>query len=555
MIEALAIGRVSTKNQADNNHSLVAQRTNIDVMAVELEAEIIRRWEMAVSSRKGKNLKRKDLVEAKQLCRFNKNIKYILLDRVNRLGREAQYLTFYMLDLEINHGVRVIFCDPSQQELNGTDPKTFLKRVEKLVEGELENEERASLSNERMRKRVALGYYPFYPHQGYKKTAAKDGYHVPDEPRFTLLQKALKATASLEMTPKEAQLWLSANGYRTPVIYRKDKDGHKVKKGERILDLNHFTEIMKKSYYAGKIEIEGWTTNPRGLHKPMITPEELEINIAVANGRKIRRKQRYNPDFKLNLSFHESCMEKDGKMTGINHTNGKGWYRKEYLCRACKKRLPRDKVDDSMTSHLNRLVPSDKGVTALKEALKQVWSNKESYRIDRMKSLQARKLELGCLKSQMIHSLSANPDFGDDIKDELTKIKAEINKIDVLIAEDSNTENEFAEFAEFAIDYTEDLRKRWWELPGEKLQECKHLIFRSKIIVQPDGNVYTPDLSLIYSLQKKNDDPKVVENRNMVELAGTAPASARVAVHLSYRFSLFRVRPVLQRNKQTASER
>jgi hypothetical protein len=35
--------------------------------------------------------------------------------------------------------------------------------------------------------------------------------------------------------------------------------------------------------------------------------------------------------------------------------------------------------------------------------------------------------------------------------------------------------------------------------------------------VQPDRNVYTPDLSLIYTLQKKNDDPKVVENRNMVE--------------------------------------
>jgi len=45
--------------------------------------------------------------------------------------------------------------------------------------------------------------------------------------------------------------------------------------------------------------------------------------------------------------------------------------------------------------------------------------------------------------------------------------------------------------AVFALDYTEDLRKRWWELPCEKLQECKHLIFRSKIIVQADGTVYT----------------------------------------------------------------
>lgn len=525
MVEALAIGRVSTKSQADNNHSLDAQRTSIDNMAIELNAEIVHRWEMAISSRKGKNLKRKDLNEAKHLCRFNNKIKYIFLDRVNRLGREAKYLTFYMLDLELNYGVQLIFCDPSQQGLNGTDPKTFLKIVEKLVEGEVENDERASVANVRMRERVRLGYYPFYPHQGYKKTEAEDGYHVPDQPRFSLMQKALKATASLEMTPKEAQLWLAANGYRTPAIYRKDKDGHKIKKGERILDLNHFTEIMKKSYYAGKIEIEGWPINERGLHQPMITVEELEINTAIAKGRKVRRKQRYNPDFKLNLSFHEPCVEKDGKLTGINHINGKGWQRKEYVCRNCKKRLVRDKVDDSMSTLLNRLVPRDEGITELQEALKQVWGNNESYRIDRSKSLQARKLELNDKKSQMLHSLSANPELADDIKEEIAKIKAEMTEIDILVAKDSNIDNDFAEFAAYALDYTEDLRKRWWELPGEKLQECKHLIFRNKIIVQPDGIVYTPDLSLIYTLQMKNDDPKVVDNRNMVELAGNAPAS------------------------------
>lgn len=539
MVEALAIGRVSSKKQAENNHSLDAQRTNIDSMAIELNATIVGRWEMAVSSRKGKNLKRKDLNQARQQCRFNKNIKYIFLDRVNRLGREAKYLTFYMLDLELNYGVQLIFCDPSQKELNGTDPKTFLKIVEKLVEGELENEERASVSNVRMRERVRLGYYPFYPHQGYKKTEAEDGYHVRDEPRFTLLQKALKATASLEMTPKEAQLWLAANGYRTPVIYRKDDNGHKIRKGERILDLNHFTEIMKKSYYAGKIELEGWPINERGLHEAMITPEELEINTAIANGRKIRRKQQYNPDFKLNLALHEPCINDDGKLTGINHTNGKGWYRKEYVCRACKKRVVRDTVHESMTNLLNHLIPNDKGISALKDALKQVWGNNESYRLERMKALQTRRIELNEKKSQMVYSISANPELADDFKEEIAKIKAEIIEIDIQIAKDGNADSEFAEFAAFALDYTDDLRKRWWELPGEKLSECKHLIFRNKIIVQPNGNVYTPNLSLIYSLQTKNDDSKTAENHNMVELPGTAPGSAGLSWLVVYRLSSF----------------
>lgn len=92
MQKALAIGRVSSKFQADNNHSLDAQRTNIDDMAEILDCTIIKRWELATSSRKGKNIKRKDLKEAKQECRNDRSIKHIFLDRVNRLGREAEYL-------------------------------------------------------------------------------------------------------------------------------------------------------------------------------------------------------------------------------------------------------------------------------------------------------------------------------------------------------------------------------------------------------------------------------------------------------------------------------
>ena len=540
MIEALAIGRVSTKNQADNNHSLDAQRTSIDNMAIELDSKIVHRWEMAVSSRKGKNLKRKDLNEAKQLCRFNKKIKYIFLDRVNRLGREARYLTYYMLELEIKYDVHLIFCDPSQQELNGTDPKTFLKRVEKLVDAEVENDERSGVSNVRMKERVRLGYYPFHTYQGYKKTEAQDGLHIPDQPRFSLLQKALKATASLEMTPKEAQQWLATNDYRTPIYYWKDEDGHKIQKGNHILDLNHFTEIMKAPYYAGIIDITGWPRNERGLHKAMIKPAELEINIALANGRKVRLKQQYNPDFPLNLALHESCEHDDGKLTGINHTNGKGWWRKEYVCRNCKKRVPQEKVHASMDSLLGSLVTREDGLTELNKTLKQVWNNGEAYRLDRIKSLSSRKIELNEKKTQMIYSLSANPDLGDEIKEEITKIKAAITEIDIQIAKDNSVDEEFAEFAAFALDYTENLRKRWWDLPGEKLSECKQLLFRSRIIVQPSGNVYTPDLSYIYSFEMKNSDPEVAENRSLVELVGTAPTSAGLSWLVFYRLSLFR---------------
>jgi DNA invertase Pin-like site-specific DNA recombinase len=524
MLKSIAIRRVSSKKQEENNHSLDQQDTSVQNMAAVLESEIVKEWAMATSAKKGKNLKREDLQQALNYCRYNRGVKYLLIDKVSRFARELKIIFYYIVEFE-KLDVKVVFCDPNQQKFNADTAEAMYELARKAYDAEAENEERSQTSFTKMKARVALGYYPFYPHQGYQKTEAADGLHVPDPLRFYLLQKALKSTASLTMTPKEAQLWLAANGYRTPVIYRKDKDGHKLRRGERVLDLNHFVDIMKAPYYAGILKVNDWPINEHGLHKPMITTEEHGINLAIANGRKVRKKQKYNPDFPLNISWHEPCREKDGKLTGINHNNGKGWKRKEYLCRSCKKRVPQAKVHASMDHLLNHLVTREEGLTELKKALKQVWGNNEAYRLDRLVNHKERKGTLLAKKSEFLGSLAANPDLAEDFIEEINKIKAEITNIDVEMAKDGSIDEEFAEFADFALDYTEDLRKRWWQLPGEKLAECKQLLFRGEIIVQPSGNVYTPFLSYIYSLESENDDPKVAENQNMVELPVIATGS------------------------------
>lgn len=283
--------------------------------------------------------------------------------------------------------------------------------------------------------------------------------------------------------------------------------------------------MMKDAYYAGILAINDWEVNEHGLHKPMITKDEYETNLALANGRKVRQKLKYNPDFKLNLALHEPCTDREGKLCGINHTNGKGWYRKEYVCRNCKKRVPQAKVHESMGNLLRSMVAKENGLNELKKALRRVWNNNESYRVDRAKQLEMRKEALQEQKSELLRSLSANPEIADDIKEEVVRIKAQIVEVDKQLAEDSDIDKEFAEFAAYALDYTEDLRSRWWDLPGKQLDECKQLLFRHEIIVKPDGNVYTPQISTIYSLLKTKPSMKAGKNVEMVELAGTAPAS------------------------------
>jgi site-specific DNA recombinase len=529
MKKALAIGRVSTKNQADNNHSLDAQRTSVDKMAEELGVEITHRWEMAISSRRGKNLKRIDLKEAKAMCKRDKDIAYILLDRVNRLGREAKYLTFYMLELEFDHEVQLIFCDSSQQQLNGTDPKTFLKRVEKLVDAEEENEERIQTSTSKMQSRVALGYYPFYPHQGYKKTSAADGLHIPDEPRFSLLQQALRCIADYSMTPKEALEWLAANGYTTP-------------KGSRKLDMNHFQKnILEKPYYAGRLEIAGWPINEHGMHRAMITLDEHKAIIEIINKRKVRKKKKFNPDFPLNLALHKPCVHAGGKLTGINHTNGKGWWRKEYVCRICKKRVSQSAVHQSLSNLLNSVGLTKEARDELKQALNSAWNRNEDYRIERLKQLNKNKEALNQKKGQLINSMTENSDLAEDFKEEIIRVKSSIAALDQEIVQAGKVDEDLGDFINYALDYTENLRSKWWTLSPESMTECKKLLFNNDILVDEFGKVYTPTLSRIYSLQKAKSGPKTASNAELEELAGTAPASVSLSWLVVYRHSPFKV--------------
>ncbi|HKR81396.1 MAG TPA: recombinase family protein [Candidatus Saccharimonadales bacterium] len=196
MSEAIAIRRVSTKNQEENNHRLEQQDGSVQNMAAILEVPIVKDWGMALSSKKGNNLKRKDLQAALSYCRHNRKVKYLLIDRVSRFARELKIIFYYMVEFE-KLDVKVVFCDPSQQKFNADTAEASYEIARKAYEAEAENEERANTSLTKMKARVALGYYPFYPHQGYKKTEAADGLHIPDEPRFSLLQKSAESYSEL----------------------------------------------------------------------------------------------------------------------------------------------------------------------------------------------------------------------------------------------------------------------------------------------------------------------------------------------------------------------
>jgi DNA invertase Pin-like site-specific DNA recombinase len=509
MKEAIALYRVSTHRQSIEGHSLDAQEARVKEAAKVLEVKIVKEWRIDSSSKVGVNLSRKDLKEAIQFCKQNKNVRYFIIDEVDRFMRSIKEYYWYQVEFD-ELGVELRFA--SQPELSEKDQFAKLREMLAIYEAESSNAERSRKTLDKMKARVRDGYYPFYPHQGYRNTENRDGLHVPDSGRYELLQKALKYVANFEMSPKEAQIWLKNAGYRTRF-------------GGRILDMGRWHEILMDPYFAGIIRIESWDIEVIGLHKAMITVHEHETNVSIISARKIRHKRKNNPNFPLNLAFHEPCKDVKGKLTGINHTNGRGWSRLEYVCRVCKKRIPQQEVHKSLSQLLENMNLSVVGNKKLKEAITTVWSKKEGHRIKLISQLENQKSILISKKGDLISTLSANPDLSEDIKTEINKVKDDITDIEQHILDNSQVDSEFTEFIRFSFDYTEQLRTNWWNLSIEKQIECKDLLFQNEIIVSAAGKVYTPRISPIYTLESTKKAPEYASDAHMVELVGTAPTS------------------------------
>ncbi len=163
------------------------------------------------------------------------------------------------------------------------------------------------------------------------------------------------------------------------------------------------------------------------------------------------------------------------------------------------------------------------------KALQAVLSKNETVRLNTVGQLEKNREELKSRKSEPINTLSANPDLANDIKEEIAQVKSQIASVEGQVVKASGVDDEFQEFLKYAVNYTEDLRGKWWDLPGESLTECKQLLFKNEIFVDQDAKVYTPQISIIYALANQKSGPKTAQNSQLVELPVIATGSASLS--------------------------
>lgn len=500
--KAVALCRVSTQKQRLEGSSLEAQEVRVYKCASYLNAEITKLWSLDTSSRKGKNVARKDLKEIFEYAKNNKNVKYIIVDEADRFMRSMEEAYWWKVQFKM---INVFLAYANMPEITHVeDPMAIMREMMAFFQAEVSNHERITKTTDKMQAKIVAGYYPGMVHQGYKTSEVRS-LHVPKEPQWTLLKTMMSKILYEHFSLDEALVWINNQGYTL--------------KGGGKLDMWKIKRIISEPYYAGIIKMSNWdVVNKHGLHRAMITETEHLRLLDIANGRGKKFKvQQYNPLFKAsNIVECADCVaekRKQPRLVGYSHHNNKPdhtrRYYERYRCRECNKNVLKKVLHDGLDEIFNNteLIIDDGGL--LKDALRKAWRSESN---DKLQTIARLKQKLSLLKSEkdsLVRTLVVSPDLSDDIKSSISTIKDEISVIEEDIHKHSNVEEDFDQFVQFATKYVENLRSNWWDIedPHERIR-LKQLVYLDGLKISRDGKVLTPTLSPIYRYKSTKKAPE-----------------------------------------------
>ncbi len=520
MKNSIALYRVSTYRQSIEGHSLDAQEERAKEASEFLDTKIIKEWRIDTSSKRGKNLGRKDLKEALTFCRKN-NVDYFIIDEVDRFMRSIEEYYWYKVEFK-KLGVKLAFA--SQPELGDEDQFARLRELLAIYEAESSNTDRSKKTVDKMKARYSQGYYLSHPHAGYIKSEIA-GLHIKDPERFDLLQRGSRLIIFDQYTPEQAVKWMNNEGYKTL--------------GGKSLDVSHYIEFISDRYYCGKIDIKkdgplSTVQNIDGLHEPMFNSSEHKRLVDVINKRNPKIRLKHNPEYPLaNLIKHLECIEQKtySKFSGFPKDRGSRNGKKRpkaptYRCRSCKKSFIRSRLNDGVDDYMSDLVFLPDQAT-FKKALMKVWRNQRGSVVQRISALEANKQSVEADSRKTAQEYTKEPEGAaknalrlllEDYEIKLTAIKKDIED-----TRDIDLESD--KFVKFAIDFTENIKEKWWSISHDERKGGEQILFNGEFYVDSSAKVHTPNLSSIYRLGTNKKDPEGSNFNNMVELLGIAPRS------------------------------
>ena len=511
---AIANCRVSSNEQLLNN-SLNKQEQSVFAAAERLGAIIPEdgRWSGSVSSKKGKNIDRKDIKQMLEYCRRNPNVKYLIVDEPDRFMRSVEEAYYIEMQFKLI-GVRVWYA--SDDDLNSDNMQAKLMKFMKYFVAEGSNEERQRKSINGHVQALREGRYTFHPKPGYKQ-GEKTGIHEIDLDRGPLLKEAMLSIINRQLTPTQALIGLNKTSFV---------------KGRAPYKMDKFRKILTDPFYAGVVEIDKQVQyhNENGLHERLITMAQHVELVKIMDSKPKNQsgpRANGNPKYPLNnLLSHDVCEHrKYGRIVGVDINNGKNKSKvyEKYRCRACLQSIPRDEMHNKVMQHFARAHVTNEGLKDLLDALESVWAQKEG---DKAQSANGLQRKIKSLKQSIEQQVEAATDPKNEIirqeilaaiakkKEELAELEDELAKLRV------ESEDDKEQFLRFAFDFIDNKGQRFLDpaLSDENRKRCKQIIFPAGFRMDANKNVYTPEISPLIRLAANKKDLPEIEKSSMVRV-------------------------------------
>ena len=540
---AITTCRVSTAEQEENN-SLTRQQKAVRAAAEKLGAEIPEdgQWSGSVSSKAGKNVKRKDLQEMLDYCKKHRRVKWLIVTEPDRFMRSIKEAYYFEIEFE-KLGVKIYYaCDES---LNNGDLMSKFQGFVKYFQAESSNEERSQKSIDGNGDLLKLGYYPFSPKFGYTCGAVKN-LHVPNPECAELLRMLLSKVADGLITPSESLKMFNRSNY--------------VQSGKckpRKMDM--WRNFLVDPFNCGILSINKQIKvyNEHGKHEALISKSQWEQIVTIVEGKGKRKgapTKGGNPDYPLSADARcKECYEKEkqagkdhihnrGKLKGYDNSNGhsKTVYHR-YSCCKCNRGISREDLHGQVIARLMSLEITEVGRKGLEKWLDKVWASEAKYNEIELQNKTKSLSTLNEEKSKLIITLS-NCQI-ESVRAEVEKTIAQKNNeaasLSAQIEElEAKMEKDHAEFVKFALKVVDEMAFNFFKLTTENLRRCEKLIFPGGFEIDCEKKLHTPKISPFYRYRKQKPALDLADFSGLVRPTGFEPttfcSASKRSIQLSY---------------------
>jgi len=439
---------------------------------------------------------RKKFLEALEFCRRNKGqIQAFVVLRVDRFARNTED-HFAVRKVLLNYGVTL----HSVTEPIGNKPAE--KFIETVLAGaaEYDNAIRKQRSTDGMVAKINQGIYPWKPPMGYKclhfkkRGEKKTEPDPPDEQIFPLIQRALKEYAKGFYSQMELAKLL-------------DKWGLKTIRGRKTT-AQTIDYILGKylKFYAGIIT-NPWTGEEKeGLHKPMITKEEMyKIQlIRSGKGKSFVKHDRYNPLFPLRRTV--ICGFCKRPLTGSSPRGNGGRYFYYHClnkdCPAYGKGIPKDVLEKEFLEYLRRITPKENFFEVFKETVLDLWQEKgksfelEAQRYEKqLKMLQAKRKRIFEMREEGSYTKEEFLERKQEVESEIAMVKLSLSQSQIESFDIESVLN-------YAINFIRNLGRQWLDLSPQLRSRFQKLVFPEGIFYKKGFGFWNQKLGCIYAINQ-----------------------------------------------------